>query len=71
VYATCSSEPDENEEVVDAFMARHPEFDLVDLHADGSSRLVTLLSERGMLQTLPFAHGLEAFFAAALVRTKD
>ena len=71
VYATCSSEPDENEEVVDAFMARHPEFDLVDLHADGGPRLVALLSERGMLQTLPFAHGLEAFFAAALVRTKD
>ncbi len=70
VYATCSSEPDENEEVVDAFMARHPEFDLVDLHADGGPRLFALLSERGMLQTLPFAHGLEAFFAAALTPSR-
>ena len=68
VYATCSSEPEENEAVVDAFMVRHVEFELVDLHADGGPQLFPLLSERGMLQTLPFAHGLEAFFAAALVR---
>ena len=27
-----------------------------------------LIDARGMLRTLPFAHGLEAFFAAALVR---
>ena len=26
VYATCSSEPEENEQVVDAFRSRHPEF---------------------------------------------
>jgi 16S rRNA C967 or C1407 C5-methylase (RsmB/RsmF family) len=25
-----------------------------------------VLDDRGMLRTLPFAHGLEAFFAAAL-----
>jgi 16S rRNA (cytosine967-C5)-methyltransferase len=67
VYATCSSEPEENEAVVDAFMVRHAEFELMDLHVDGGPQLFPLLSERGMLQTLPFAHGLEAFFAAALV----
>jgi hypothetical protein len=27
-----------------------------------------LIDGGGMLRTLPFAHGLEAFFAAALVR---
>ena len=70
VYATCSSEPEENEAVVDAFMVRHAEFELVDLHADGGPQRFPL-NERGMLQTLPFAHGLEAFFAAALVRTTD
>ena len=71
VYATCSSEPDENEVVVDTFLAGHPEFELLDLRAAGGPQFSGLLNERGMLQTLPFAHGLEAFFAAALLRTKD
>jgi 16S rRNA (cytosine967-C5)-methyltransferase len=70
VYATCSSEPEENEAVVDAFLSRHDEFELVDLRGDGSPRLAPLLDERGMMRTLPFAHGLEAFFAAGLVRVK-
>lgn len=71
VYATCSSEPEENEAVVDAFLADHGEFELLDLRTDGAPSLLALLNGRGMLRTLPFAHGLEAFFAAALVRTKD
>jgi 16S rRNA (cytosine967-C5)-methyltransferase len=66
VYATCSSEPEENEQVVDAFLSRHPEFTLADLRDDGAEKLRPLLDDRGMLRTLPFAHGLEAFFAAAL-----
>ena len=32
VYATCSSEPDENEQVVDAFLTAHAEFTLTDSH---------------------------------------
>jgi 16S rRNA (cytosine967-C5)-methyltransferase len=71
VYATCSSEPDENEAVLDTFTTAHPGFELLDLRADGGRPLSGLLNARGMLQTLPFAHGLEAFFAAALRRTKD
>jgi 16S rRNA (cytosine967-C5)-methyltransferase len=68
VYATCSSEPEENDGVVDAFLAARSEFALVDLRSDAPSALVPLLDGRGMYRTLPFAHGLEAFFAAAIVR---
>jgi 16S rRNA (cytosine967-C5)-methyltransferase len=68
VYATCSSEPEENEQIVDAFLAEHPGFRLVDAREIDEARLAPVTDARGMLRTLPFAHGLEAFFAAALVR---
>ena len=55
IYATCSSEPEENDEVVAAFLGAHPEFRVA-----GEP-----------LRTLPFRDGLEAFFAAMLVKTKD
>ena len=70
VYATCSSEPDENEVVVDAFLSTHDDFELVDLRVEAMPSLLPVLDVRGMLRTLPFVHGLEAFFAAALVRVR-
>lgn len=69
VYATCSSEPEENERVVDRFLSTASGFQLIDLRRDGRTELASVLDERGMLRTLPFEHGLEAFFAAALQRT--
>jgi len=69
VYATCSSEPEENEQVVDRFLAAHPEWTLVDLRSVPLPGHVHLLvDDRGMFRTLPFRDGLEAFFAAALQR---
>lgn len=55
VYSTCSSEPEENEKVIDAFLETHPGFSL----------------EGEALRTLPHRDHLEAFFAAILVKTKD
>jgi len=68
VYATCSSEPEENEMVVQRFLATQPVFRLLDLRRDGRGELAPVLDDHGMMRTLPFAHGLEAFFAAALQR---
>jgi 16S rRNA (cytosine967-C5)-methyltransferase len=67
VYATCSSEPEENERVVEAFLERAP-FDRLDLRESGPAHLAPLLDDHGALRTLPFAHGLEAFFGVAMVR---
>ena len=68
IYATCSSEPEENEGVTDAFLATTPEF--TPLHAvEANGRLAaTLVDARGHLRTQPDLHGLEAFFGAVFER---
>jgi len=68
VYATCSSEPEENDAVVNAFLSRHPDFAPLDLRTEAVPLLHPLLDARGMLRTLPSSHSLEAFFAAMLRR---
>ena len=69
VYATCSSEPEENEGVVDAFLATTPGFTPMRA-TEASARLTpAVVDERGHLRTLPDRHGLEAFFGAVMRRT--
>jgi 16S rRNA (cytosine967-C5)-methyltransferase len=67
VYATCSSEPEENEEVVAVFLDRHPEFRPARLEEipPGFERFMTADL---YMRTFPFRDGLEAFFAAILIR---
>lgn len=70
VYATCSSEPDENGAVVEAFLSSHPSFSIVPaarLIAEGVPPAV--LTASGLFETRPDLHGLEAFFAVALEQT--
>ncbi len=67
VYATCSSEPEENDAVAERFLAMEPAFSRVDLRG-AQPQLDPVVDNRGTLRTLPFAHGLEAFFAVAFVR---
>jgi 16S rRNA (cytosine967-C5)-methyltransferase len=69
VYATCSSEPEENAEVVDAFLAVRPDFGVRPIgQPSGVHDPERLIDDRGFLRTWPHAHGLDAFFAAVLVR---
>ncbi len=69
VYATCSSEPEENEAVVERFLSAHAGFRRApELMQAGLERFRTAA---GDFRTLPFRDQLEAFFAAMLVKTKD
>ena len=64
VYATCSLEPEENEEQVAHFLGAHPDF------RRDPSRAVPeeCLSEVGDLTLLPQRHGTDGAFAARLRR---
>jgi 16S rRNA (cytosine967-C5)-methyltransferase len=69
VYATCSSEPDENDDVVDRFLRAQPEFTLAAAPVLPPTA-AGLVDERGVLRTLPHRDGLEAFFATGFVRRR-
>ncbi len=73
VYATCSSEPEENEDVVAAFLDARPDFEPArpDRDAPVAPGLRGVLDDRGRLATTPFRHGLDAFFAVVLRRRAD
>jgi 16S rRNA (cytosine967-C5)-methyltransferase len=65
VYSTCSSEPEENEDVVEDFLAVHPAFARVRLIGERFGRFT---DARGDFRTLPHRDGLESFYAAVLER---
>ena len=64
VYAVCSSESEETIEVVEDFLARHPEFQL----ADAGESVPAELRKRGCLWVYPGESEYDGFFAAVLVR---
>ena len=73
IYATCSSEPEENERVVETFLSGDSRFVAVNLRKDRPAAFEALnevIDETGVLRTLPHRHGLEAFFGAVLRRVK-
>lgn len=73
IYSTCSSEPEENERVVETFLAANAQFAQIDLRADPPAHfdaLEPVLDEGGVLRTSPHEHGLEAFYGAVLRRVK-
>jgi 16S rRNA (cytosine967-C5)-methyltransferase len=71
VYSTCTLGPIENEQVVEKFLARHPQFQR-GAQAGGSYLAVVqpFLDDRGDLRTWPPEHGIDGFYAARLIRTR-
>ena len=70
VYATCSLLAEENDAVVDAFLAAHPQFRSLSaqevLHKQG-----VMLETGERLRLLPHLHDTDGFFAAVLERVAD
>jgi 16S rRNA (cytosine967-C5)-methyltransferase len=70
IYATCSSEPEENEQIVESLLAASTGFALVSAGEIAGVPPETVDSG-GYFRTLPPHHGLEAFFGAVLRRGTD
>ena len=64
VYATCSLLPEENEKQIEAFLERHPEFEIDALDA-------TQNLGHPFLRLTPHRHQTDGFFAAVLKRKPD
>ncbi|WP_373279516.1 RsmB/NOP family class I SAM-dependent RNA methyltransferase [Chitiniphilus eburneus] len=68
VYATCSVLASENQVIVDAFLAAHPEFELLDVRELLAGEKIELPLDGPYLQLDPARHNTDGFFAAVMKR---
>lgn len=70
VYAVCSAEPEENEEVIKEFLIKRPDFGIDDNLSCLPESFGALLSERGFIKTYPHTNNMDGFFSVRLKRIK-
>ena len=66
VYSTCSTEKEENEDVVEDFLNNHPEFKVDDIKQYFSETGRVLVDEKRFLHTSPINYRMDGFFAVRL-----
>jgi 16S rRNA (cytosine967-C5)-methyltransferase len=64
VYAVCSTEPEEGEQVIDEFLKTEREFRIIDADAPFLKEFLA----GGILRTFPHKHNMDGFFGAILCR---
>jgi 16S rRNA (cytosine967-C5)-methyltransferase len=70
VFAVCSMEPEENEQVVKKFLKDHPEFDISRICGNLSADARLLVDHNGFLRTCPHLNDMDGFFAACFQRIR-
>jgi 16S rRNA (cytosine967-C5)-methyltransferase len=69
IYATCSLFQEENEHIIDAFLAQRPEYQVMPIQDLWPSLLTASCPTTDQfLRTNPHQHGMDGFFTAVLVR---
>ena len=66
VYSTCSTEPIENEEVVQRFLTDFPMWTVENAKDFLPDVLPSVITPQGFIQTFPHEHGIDGAFAARL-----
>jgi 16S rRNA (cytosine967-C5)-methyltransferase len=69
LYCTCSLEAEENEQVVERFLAEHSDWQLAPAGDKHRSLPENARYPQGYVRLLPQHHGTDGFFAARLLRT--
>jgi 16S rRNA (cytosine967-C5)-methyltransferase len=70
VYATCTTEPEENEEIVNGFLATNSSFTLDDPRPHLPAEAGSLVGPDRFFRTFPNEQSMDGFFAARVIRTK-
>lgn len=67
VYSTCTTEPEENETVIEKFLESHPDFEL-----DNASKYVNneVVNSKGYIELFPHKNPTDGAFGARLIRKK-
>jgi 16S rRNA (cytosine967-C5)-methyltransferase len=68
VYVTCSTEPEENQQIIQTFLTGHPEYQMVAAAAYLPSAARIFADAGGWFQTWPGPEDLDGFFGARLRR---
>jgi 16S rRNA (cytosine967-C5)-methyltransferase len=69
LYVTCSTEGEENQQIVQAFLDRHPHYILEAVDNELPEAARVFAHHEGWFQSWPGPEGLDGFFAARLRRT--
>jgi 16S rRNA (cytosine967-C5)-methyltransferase len=69
IYSTCTFLPEENDGVVQAFLQKHDDFELMPAKEILGSARAASIGDGRVLRLFPEAHGTDAFFAAVLRRS--
>lgn len=70
VYAVCSFEPEENEQVINGFLKNNANFAIKLELEDISNTIQEILREDGFYRTFPHVHDMDGFFAAVLTKRR-
>jgi 16S rRNA (cytosine967-C5)-methyltransferase len=68
VYSTCTTTREENEGVIESFLAAQEGFRIEDVSSYLPTGCDRLIDEKGYFRTFPHCHGMDGFFAARMRR---